>query len=309
MIFDPNKDNNLKAAEKLLEVPDSTATQEAKQGKKIGAAAREEYAAEMRDVSEFTLDYLQQKGRDLIGHVLGIQDQSLVLGSLAAALEAGAYRRATLAINDDLTSGATEGSAANNYRVSCELANVADSIHKLLATCDDLTINVRKYAEAHLEIPKSSQEPGLGLTNEKAHEYLAQNEGRSIDEVELQARWIVENFEDVINRLRLHLDALIGSLQEIAKDEYRFLQALLTHSPEQEYSLINRLVADDQASRKELLEEASALRASIQDESAAAVQADLDSGDESINYSDKRSGLFIGPIIRLRASLLAEASE
>ncbi len=309
MIFDPSNGDNLGAEKKQLAAPDATAAEEAKQGKKISAAFGEEYAAEMQDRLKSTLGELQQMGRALIGHVKDIQDQSLALGSLAAALEAGAYRQASLDIDSNPAGGAAEGSDTNSYQVSRELANVADSIHQLLKTCDALTTSVRKYAEAHLEISKGSEELGLGLTHEKTLEYLKQNEGRSLDQLESRARWIVDNFEDVIASLRLHLDALIGSLQAIARDEYEFIQAVLLQSPQYEFTAINQLVASDKASRKELLEKAITLRASIQDESTDPQQVSRDSVDENMNYSDKMSGLLIEPIMRLRQSLLAEASE
>jgi hypothetical protein len=284
MIFDPFHGQR-KAQTKCM---DPKAEAEHAQGKQISKKANEPYAAETAAVCLAAKHTLLSKGQELVGCAKELYDQGVRLSALVAAIEVGAYKNVARDLERNSVNGDKDGAGTTTFQMTSSLADVANTLSQVLSECDYLTSHAKTYAKRHLELAVSDSECGLGSAKDKIDEYIRLNCSRPIEKVESNARWLIDNFEQIMRDLGACLDVLVGFLNEIKANEYDFILQLLRCEPSRDWNATSKLVKADQEVRNQLLKGALSLRSTIQGENLSSL---------------------ISPVMKLRAALLADTRE
>jgi hypothetical protein len=283
MIWEPGHGNSSSEKSKPL---DPGALNEIVQGQKIARTSETPYSEETALIALEAKDQLQDIGRKLLGHAHELQDHCTMLAGLAAALEVGAYDRISKSLQLETANTHESLGVDDSCSFTRSLPGVADMLQQLLSDCDNLTGFARIYAEGTLELSDSVCADKLSLAMDKAHDYIAQNQSRPIREVEEHIRWVVEHFDDIMEKLNRCLDGIVELLEEVKSDEPDYGIQLQRCQPEPDAPTTTKLLAADRSAREILLQNTRALQSRLRDD-----QPDS----------------FNGPINELRAALLAEA--
>lgn len=260
MIFDPSHGER-KAPTKSVE---AGAKAEVAQGKQIAHKGNETYAAETAALHQEAKTTLLSMGRELLGYARELHDKSILLSALMAAIDVGAYKGVARDLERDLTSGSLEGVEATTFQTTPSRLDVADMLSKLLEGCDTVTSSAQRYARRYLELSEGDKESGLGSAKTKAVEYIKQNLGRTIEEVETGTRWVIDNFEQIMRELSTQLDGLVDFLEKINANEHEFTLQLLRCEPSRDWNVTSELGEADQNARNQLLQASQALRSTIE---------------------------------------------